>query len=119
MKMLEDTNELLFRAVRPSDAFWKDKEAKKLSSAAFKDKNVLSVDRKGDRTTEAAIENAKEKFEGTIISVTVGNCKEKEAIVTICPTDDNEYHCEIINSIEKKLLTKSQAKHLAACAVVY
>ena len=116
MNELTNDAENLFRAVRPDAVYWKNG---RLSSAAFKDPKGLSVDMQGDRSTEEALETIRHNFIGTVVSVTVGLCREKSIIVHFCPTDNNKYHCEIIHSLERKALTSSQAKHLAKNAIIY
>ena len=118
MDNFTNENEKLFRSIRPDDIYWKDKENRILSSAAFKDSNGLSVDRQHGRTEEESVKEMKEKFVGTVVCVTVGICREKEAIVDYCPTDDNIHHCEIIRSHERKVLTNSQARYLASKAAI-
>ncbi len=119
MDGFNDNNEGLFRAVRPDDCYWKDEEKTQLSSAAFKDPKGLSVDRQADRMVEEAIERQKKNFKGTIVSVTVGLCNEKQIVIEYCPTKDNEFHCELIQSKDKKLLSRSQARYLATNAQIY
>ena len=118
MEELTDAREKLFRSIRPDDIYWKDKEKKILSSAAFKDSNGLSVDRQYGRSEEDSIKEMQRKFIGTVVYVTVGDCREKDAVVDYCPTDDNDKHCEIIRSYERKMLSSSQARYLAGKAVI-
>mgnify|MGYP000046163122 CR=1 FL=1 len=113
-KKVEDS-ENLFRAIRPDDMFWKNEEKTKLSSAAFKDRNGLSVDRQGTRTEEESIQKIKNSFTGKIAYTAAGVCYSNGIMVDYCPTEENLYHCEIIRNHEKKLLSKSQAKFLADC----
>lgn len=110
-----DDNECLFRAVLPIEVFWKDGRP---SSAAFKDKNGLSVDRDGGRNTSEAIECVKNNLQGNIVSLLVLQCKDINAYVTYVPIKDNPFHSEIHGNIEKRKLSDSQAKKLAKCCKI-
>lgn len=113
-----DISELLFRAVFPPETysrFWK--ENGKISSAAFKDKHGLSVDRAGGRSKEEAIDFIKSHKSGCIVSVSVGDCNNAKAVVKYLPTR-NIYHSEIHGSNESIILNDYQAKMLSRMAVV-
>lgn len=106
-------SEILYRAVYPPShpgMFWKKNG--KLSPAAFADPKGLSVERGFYRTTEEVVDKMKSFYKGCIISVSVGDCRETEAVVRYMPTN-NEYHSEIHGSDMVKLLNKSQRLHLA------
>ena len=112
-------NEKLYRAVFPETQrplFWKKNG--KVSSAAFKDKNGLSVERGNFRSDENVIQDMKTYFSGSIISVTVEQCAEVNAVVKYLPSSRSKYHSEIHSSNEKILLTDRQAKHLANSAII-
>lgn len=112
-------SEKLYRAVYPQTThplFWK--KGGGLSSAAFKCKNGLSVERGNFRVDEEVIEEMKNYFKGNIISVTVKQCKDVNANVKYLPTKRSQYHSEIHkNDIETKLSDR-QAKHLANVAII-
>ena len=110
----EDT-ELLLRAVLPLGMYW---ENGSLSSAAFKDKKGLSVDRVYDRNLEIAVTKIKTTLRGSIVSVSVGDCRDVSACVKYLPSPNNPYHCEIHHSKKEKLLDEIQAKHLASVAQI-
>lgn len=109
--------EKLYRAVLPKDTFWKENGS--LSSAAFKDKNGLSVDRQKERTDAEAVEFFhKRKFVGEIVYVRVRNCNEVQALVRYLPSRGNAFHSEIHKNWQEKQLSNSQAKKLAQCAKI-
>lgn len=109
-----DSRELLLRAVLPISLYWKDG---RLSSAAFKDKNGLSVSRTYERNLNIAVESMRSFFTGDIISVSVENCNSVNACVKYLPSQTNKYHCEIHRSDTVRLLSDFQAKHLASVAI--
>ena len=110
-------DERLYRAVRPDSIFWKEDGS--LTSAAFKDKNGLSVQRGDYRADKEVVEEMMRiGFEGRIVRVDVSDCNDANAIVVYVPMDDNEYHSEIHSSNDKILLTSGQARQLARSAVV-
>lgn len=110
--------EKLYRAVYPYSMFWK--ENGKVSSAAFlSKKGGCSVDRGNYRDDEAVVQDMKARnFQGSIISITVKNCRETEAEIVYTPSKNNKYHSEIYKNQEKELLTAKQRKHLANSAVI-
>lgn len=108
----EDT-ENLFRAIYPENkkpSFWKNG---KLSSAAFKDKNGLSVDRSGDRSNEQVYRAFRNRFEGHIFYLNVKDCREIGIFLKYLPSKNNIYHCELHKDEYKKELTDSQCKKIA------
>lgn len=110
-----EETEMLLRAVLPATMYWKNG---KLSSAAFKDKNGLSVNRVYDQNLETAITTMKSRFCGSIVSVLVKDCNDVSACVKYLPSKNNAYHCEIHQSEVIKILNETQAKHLANVAKV-
>ncbi len=110
--------ERLYRAVYPPShpgMYWKKDGS--LSSAAFADPKGLSVERGFYRVAEEIIKKMRMRFSGCIISLSVGDCREVEAVVKYMPSKDNEYHSEIHSSNTVVLLNKSQRYHLAKVAV--
>ena len=105
-----EKEEKLFRVIRPGSMFWKSEG--KLSSAAFKDKNGLSV---------SLLEN-RLKDKGAVVSVKVRQCEKINAVVRYLPIEyekeRNPYHSEIHGSTDKKPLTGSQARALADEAII-
>ncbi|MBQ4470381.1 MAG: hypothetical protein II917_09635 [Synergistaceae bacterium] len=110
--------EKLYRAVLPTDMFWKDNG--KVSSAAFLSrKGGCSVDRGFFRDDNAVVlDMEKRNLKGDIIAVTVLNCREVEAVPIYAPSKNNIYHSEIHGSNEHIPLSPRQRKHLANSAVI-
>ena len=96
--------------------FWKKDGT--ISSAAFLDREGLSVERGNFRDDKDVIEEMQKFFKGCIISLTVGQCKTVDAVVKYKPSSRSEYHSEIHGSETTPLLSKSQRKHLAADAKI-
>ena len=109
-------DEKLYRAVLPKNEFWKTDGT--LSSAAFKDKNGVSVERGYYRPDEEVAEDMLQRLQGNIVSITVKNCNDVKALVLYKPSAVSEYHSEIHSSETKILLTDSQRKRLASCAKI-
>ncbi|MBS5401659.1 hypothetical protein [Bifidobacterium sp.] len=110
--------ESLLRAVYPparKPIFWQNG---KLSSAAFKDKKGLSVERTYDRTIEEAALSMSQRFVGFIVYVTVSDCKKVNAYVKYCPSSNNKYHSEIHGSEKSVELNNIQAFILARSAKI-
>ena len=111
--------EKLYRAVYPPEImpmFWK--ENGEVSSAVFKDKNGLSVEREGNRNERSVVAYMRTFFQGLIISVTAHDCEACGAVLKYLPTRRSRYHSEIHGSEERVLLSQSQCKHLAKAAWV-
>lgn len=112
-------DEKLYRAVYPPevmDMFWKRDGS--VSSAAFADRNGLSVDRGDYRPESEVIEYMSERFTGHIVSLYVKNCNDVGAVVRYSPSKSNVYHSEIHGSATNKLLSKTQRRHLAIKAKI-
>jgi hypothetical protein len=111
--------EKLYRAVYPPDImpmFWK--ENWEVSSAVFKDKNGLSVERAGCRNESEVISDIRSRFLGAIIWILVGDCMTCNAVVKYLPSKRSIYHSEIHGSEDIKLLSQSQCKYLAKASRV-
>ena len=113
-----DEEEKLFRAVRPVCNGKIFIENGKISSAAFKDKKGLSVDRQGYREINDCLKTMKQKFEGIIVSVLVNQCNKLQIKICYCPSKNNEYHTELHQSDDERLLSDIQAYCLAKLAVI-
>lgn len=114
-----EAGEKLFRAVFPPEMvpmFWK--ENGQISSAVFKDKNGLSVERAGGRQERRIIEYMHRLFNGLIISVNCQNCTDCDAYVMYSPSKRSRYHSEIHGSRERIVLSPSQCKYLAKVALI-
>lgn len=109
--------EKLYRTVFPESyiqMFWRKDGT--VSSAAFTDREGLSVERGDFREDKRVIEEMQKFFNGCIISLTVEQCRKVDAIVKYKPTTRSKYHSEIHGSKEVPLLNKSQRKRLADVA---
>lgn len=109
-----DIYEKLYRAVYPPEIipmFWK--ENGEISSAVFKDKRGLSVERAGDRDEDDVISDMRLFFYGTIIRILASDCYECNAVLRYMPTRRSIYHSEIHGSEDRTLLSQSQCKYLA------
>ena len=117
-----DTNfkpdEKLYRAVYPDSMFWKNNG--KVSSAAFLSRRGgCSVDRGYYREDNTVVQDMRSRnFKGSIIAVTVQDCRDVLATPVYAPSRINIYHSEIHGSTEREQLTAGQRKHLADSAVV-
>ncbi len=113
-----DEMELLLRAVWPANQrpnFWRNG---KLSSAAFKDKNGLSVNRVYDQSLQESINFIRKTLTGVIVSLTVKDCNTVQAYVKYCPSSTNKYHSEIHGSKTEIMLSDTQALSLARKAIL-
>jgi hypothetical protein len=93
MTELFDMYERLFRAVYPPNImplFWK--EDGQLSSAAFKDKKGLSVERDGGRDEKTVIDTMRLFFYGNIIYLIVRDCEMCNAVVKYLPSQRSVFH---------------------------
>lgn len=111
--------EKLYRAVFPESymqMFWRKDGT--VSSAAFSDRDGLSVERGDFRDTKSVVEEMRKFFQGCIISLTVEQCRNVDAIVKYKPSKRSKYHSEIHGSESVPLLSKSQRKKLAAEAKI-
>ncbi|APO46802.1 hypothetical protein BS614_24000 [Paenibacillus xylanexedens] len=108
--------EILYRALKPIPAWWKDDLP---SSAIFKDSNGVSVDRDGGRSTGNITLNfesrmGKENLRAIAI-IKVEDCLDNDTVVLHKPVEDNEHHAEIHSSHDKVELTRGQARKLFKC----
>lgn len=108
-------DELILRAVRAIPNYWKDD---RITSAALKDPNGLSVDRTYDRSLEESVAFMQQHLTGGVVSLTQDACNEVTAVVLYLPVEDNIFHCELHGSNEQKILSKRQAKELALRAKI-
>ena len=112
-----DDKEKLYRAVYPPShpgLFWK--KDGRISPSAFADSKGLSVERGYYRKSEEIVEKMKKIFSGCIVSLSVRNCRDVDAVVKYLPSKDNSYHSEVYGSDDVVLLSKSQRFHLAEVA---
>ena len=113
-----EPDEKLYRAVFPDSMFWKHNG--QVSSAAFLSRRGgCSVDRGNYRDDCIVVQDMRNRnFKGSIITVTVQDCSEVNALVMYAPSRTNIYHSEIHRDSEHELLTAGQRKHLASSAVI-
>lgn len=114
-----DEREKLLRAV------WADKyphlwdtKNNRPSSAAFKDKNGLSVDRAGQRTDAEAVEYAKNHLHGFIVAATVEMCRKANVSPKYLPSKTTPYHSELHGSETTKPFSPMQALTLARNVII-
>lgn len=116
---MDDTfhdSEKLLRAVWPPNRrpdFW---IKGRLSSAALKDKQGLSVDRTFDRTLDVAIASIKARLNGLIVSFSIPACKTAQVYLKYLPSSGNPFHSEIHGSQTEVMLSDIQALQLARAA---
>lgn len=111
--------EKLYRAVFPESTisyFWKANGS--LSSAAFRDKKGLSVERGNFRDTQTVIKDMLSCFRGCIVSVTVEQCKKSQASVKYKPSERSVYHSEIHGSDSSIVLNSQQRNFLTKNAII-
>ena len=118
MDSLFELDEKLYRAVYPDAIFWKDNG--NVSSAAFLSKRGgCSVDRGNFRNDlDVVLDMRNRGFKGSIITVTVQDCRNIDAEVIYSPSKNNIYHSEILKDKEHEKLTAGQRKFLAKQAVI-
>ena len=118
MDSLFELDEKLYRAVYPDAIFWKDNG--NISSAAFISKRGgCSVDRGDFRDdSDVVLDMRNRGFKGSIITVTVQNCRDIKAEVIYSPSKNNIYHSENLKDKEHEKLTAGQRKFLAKHAVI-
>lgn len=112
-----ENTEKLYRAVYPPShpgMFWK--KDGRISPSAFADPKGLSVERGFYRKSEEIIKKMKKTFSGCIVSFSVHNCRDVDAVVKYLPSKNNDYHSEVHGSDTVVLLSKSQRFHLAKVA---
>lgn len=117
MDNMFDDAERLYRAVYPPShpgMFWKKNG--RISPSAFADPKGLSVERGFYRKSEEIVKKMKTSFSGCIISFSVRNCRDVDAVVKYLPSKANKYHSEVHGSDNVALLSKSQRFHLAEAA---
>ena len=112
-------HEFLLRAVWPANKvpnFWR--KDGRISSAALKDKNGLSVERTYDRPLKEAVNTMKGNFRGAIISLTVPDCNRVHAFLKHFPSKQSYYHSEIHGSENEVELNDKQAFILSNLAKI-
>lgn len=105
-------NEYLYRAIPTIPNFWK-KDLNKPSSALFKDKKGVSVDRDGERDESEILLALERKKPGYgICKLNAGQTKNIGTYVQPDPLPYNDYHALIKGSIDEISIPGSKAKKL-------
>jgi hypothetical protein len=111
-----DNNEYLYRGI--IEQFW-DYENNRPSSAVFKDSKGVSVDREYDRNEKDCIGKLLEnKSFYAICKIKKERVLYHKAIVKYLPVEDNIYHSEIHDTVEKIKLKGSKPKKLRDDSIV-
>lgn len=96
--------ENLFRSVPNLPEFWKDGEDRP-TTALFKTKIGVSVDRDGGRSSSDIVSSFKSRFGDetikAVLFINAGICMEIGTHLVYAPVADNVYHAEIHDSAEK------------------
>lgn len=108
--------EQLYRMVGciPGIPTWKDSENRP-TSAAFKDKDGLSVDRDGGRTDDQVCRDMENRFENRIavVSLLAGQCRQFGAYPVAKHEDWNHFHAEIHDSPTQIAISSAKARLMA------
>lgn len=84
-----DVNEMILRAVYLASKRLGMWHGKRITSAAFKDKRGLSVDRLYDRQVDEGVRYMHTKLRDHIVSVTVNDCNSVSAHLVYCHSPNN------------------------------
>lgn len=107
--------EHVLRAVLPPTEAWRFWKGDRLTSAAFKKKDGLSVNRTGNRlikdTAKFMLESR--RLRGIIVSLGVPDCRHSDVTLKYCPTRSDDSHSEIWSTDDAPALTNKQALDLA------
>ncbi len=109
-------HEILFRAIHPS--FWNYDEDRP-TSALFKDRRGVSVDRDGERTLEECISFLlynRERFGAC--NIQAGLAKNIGAFIKPDSQPDNKFHAMILESESKINLSNGKAKELSRAVTI-
>ena len=118
MDTLFSSDEELLRAVWPPETYsWLWEKNGRLSSAAFKDRKGLSVDRTGGRPLDEAIDFIKQSKQGYVFDIPVVECRKAKTYLVYLPGGDNPYHSEIHQSRKEVVLSDEQALYLSRVAI--
>ena len=111
--------EKLFRAIKKIPDWW-NFETNKPTSAVFKDKNGVSVDRQGGRTEEQATNYLKRKLSPlrAVINIVTKKCRETGTFPIYCPSKKDKFHSEIHGSPNNKYISPSKARSLALASEI-
>ena len=104
-------NEILYRAIHPS--FWNYEEDRP-TSALFKDRKGVSVDRDGDRNEADAVNfllNSRQNFGAG--NLNAGQTRNVGTFIKPDKTPENDFHALILESESKIQLSNGKAKELS------
>lgn len=104
-------NEVLFRAIHPS--FWNNEENKP-TSALFKDRKGVSVDRDGNRSQEDSVSfllTGRENY--GVGNLNAGEARNLDTFLKPDSLPENRFHSLILDSETKVELTSRKAKSLS------
>lgn len=110
-----DNQEKLFRAIKLHLTEWWDVEQNRPTSAAFKDRLGVSVDREGGRTIDDCNIFLLNRFGAlkAIVHITYEKCISLGAHPKYAPEQDNEFHCLITTPEGTVPVTQAAAKKLS------
>jgi len=116
--MISDSEQLC-RAIFSFPNLWNDLENRP-TSAVFKDKNGVSVDRDGDRSNDTIAVAIQKRFESTRAHaiLSAGRVREFGCKAEVDPLENNPFHA-LIQGIETLSPTSSQAKRMATNCTVF
>ena len=115
--------ETLLRGINRLPDFWND-EQNRPSSAAFKDRKGLSVNRTGENGEhyDGSLKYLKDELGErlrAVVEIDVDICNELELYLKYCPVNDNIYHSEIHKSENEPSLPSSVSRKLSkACTII-
>jgi len=109
-------SEILYRAIHPS--FWNYEEDRP-TSALFKDRKGVSVDRDGDRSEDDAVNfllNSRQNFGAGKLNA--GQTRNIGTYLKPDKTPENDFHALILESESKVQLSNSKAKKLSRVVTI-
>lgn len=114
-------DEKLYRVVNFLPDFW-DEDFKRPSSALFKTKKGVSVDRDGGRDEQLIVEQFKERFRPenvrAVVKIGTDKCIEIGVYVKPVPLPDNIFHAEIHESQDRIPISSSKARALSRSVLI-
>jgi hypothetical protein len=103
--------EYLYRRIILNPNFW-DFDNNKPSSAIFKDSNGVSVDRQGQRREHVIVETFRQFPIRAVAKIRAIECRNLLTYPVYKPLEENQYHSEIHDSVDKIQISSSKAKKL-------
>jgi len=112
-----ENEEILYRAIPDNPNFWKP-SFNKPTSALFKDKRGVSVDRDGDRKPqEIEIKFELYKPGYGLCYISACKCRELQTYPIPKPLEKNKYHAEIHYSTTKILIPSNVARKMSSLVI--